>query len=148
MAGIEGWEWVAALRRSPWGYGGVNAAHILGIALLIGSIVNVDLRIVGIWRGDRWREGMAESLPVARAGFALAAVTGAVLFAVGASRYAALTPFLLKMALLVLALLNVAAFHGMLRRTGERTAALRLSAAMSLLLWIGVLASGRAIGFV
>ena len=90
---------------------------------------------------------MAEALPVARAGFALAVVTGVLLFAVRASRYVTMTPFLLKMGLLVLALANVVAFHRMLRRAGDRTVALRLSALASLTLWIGVLASGRAIGF-
>ncbi len=135
------------LRRSLWGYGALNAAHILAIGILLGSIVNVDLRIMGLWRGDRWREGMAEALPLARAGFVLAVLTGGALFAVRASRYVTMTPFLLKMGLLVLALANVVVFHWMLRRLGERGMGLRLSAAASLTLWIGILASGRAIGF-
>ncbi len=147
LAAIEGWDWVVALRRSLWGYGALNAAHIASIGLLLGSIINVDLRMTGLWRGDRWREGLREALPLAKAGFVLAVITGTLLFAVRAGRYVDMTPFRLKMGLLALALANIWLFHKRFHTDDIRTAAMRVSALASLLLWLGILAAGRAIGF-
>lgn len=146
METIEGLEAVIWLRRSVWGYATVNGFHILGIALLVGSIINVDLRLIGLWRADRWREAMADVLPVAQFGFGLAIVTGIMLFSVRASRYLENSAFLLKLALLAAALANIVMFHRLLKRD-SRTPAMRVSAAVSLCLWLGILGSGRAIGF-
>ena len=48
------------LKASRWTYPAVNAGHLLGIALLVGAVVPMDLRLIGIWRGEvpigrRWR---------------------------------------------------------------------------------------------
>lgn len=111
LTGIEALEPVVWLRRSAWGYAAVNGAHIFGIALLVGSIINVDLRILGVWRSARWREGLTNLLPVARAGFVLALLTGLTLFSVRAGKYVENPAFLLKMGLLALALVNIVLFH-------------------------------------
>lgn len=144
---IENLEIVQLIRSSRVLYGATNGAHILGLALLVGTIINVDLRIIGIWRGESWRAAMRDSLPLAWVGFALAAITGALLASVKLSRYLDNPAFLLKMGLLALALLNIALFHYVLKKS-ERTVRMRLSAALSLTLWISILGAGRAIGFV
>ena len=174
LTGIEAFEPVVWLRRSAWGYAAVNGTHILGIALLVGSIIHVDLRLLGLWRGARWREGLTNILPIARAGFVLAVLTGLMLFSVRAGKYVENPAFLLKMGLLVLVLVNVVLFHRVFlakalgprpvngdpfrspkdpsgdarRLNAEITSAMRLSALASLMLWIAILGAGRAIGFV
>lgn len=147
LAFIESLDAVIWLRRSVWGYAGVNALHILGIALLVGSIVNVDLRLSGLWRGERWREAVADTLPVARLGFGIAVATGAMLFSVRAGKYIENPAFILKMVTLGVALANVVLYHAILETT-ERTVAMRASALASLILWIAVLVFGRAVAFV
>lgn len=147
VARIEALDAVVWLRRSVWGYAVVNGTHILGIAMLVGSMINVDLRMTGLWRGEHWREGMRQSLPVARAGFAVAVVTGLLLFSVRAGRYLENPAFLVKMAVLTAAMMNVVLFYTIFFRE-ERTLAMRLAGLVSLIAWITVLAAGRAIGFV
>ena len=70
------------LRGSFWVYPLVNAAHILGIALLIGAIVPFDLRLMGVIRRGRIRNLANILVPTAAAGLALAAVSGTALFIV------------------------------------------------------------------
>ena len=152
-------EWLEALppaawlRRATFAYPLVNAAHILGIGLILGAILPLDLRLMGAFR--------AAPLPVigpflsrvAAAGVALALVTGALLFVVKPAEYLANPAFLAKLGLLALALGNVALVHLGAGWDGAVTGrgvspALRLSAAASMLLWLGALVAGRWIGFV
>lgn len=142
----------AWLRRSTFAYPLVNAAHILGIGLILGAILPLDLRLMGAFR--------AAPLPAlgpflsraAAVGVALALVTGLLLFLVKPADYLANPAFLAKLGLLALALANVALIHlgpGWRRATTERgvSRALRLSAVASMLLWLGALVAGRWIGF-
>jgi len=145
---------VEALRRSRWVYPFVNAGHIVGVALLFGSIVPLDLRLLGVWR--RLPVGlMARTLlPVAITGLVLAVSTGALLFSVSAVRYAGLTLFQIKLLLILGALTNVlllhattawgAHHHGELPGTTPR---LQLAAGLSLGLWLAVIVAGRMLGY-
>jgi hypothetical protein len=152
---IEAFPLAAWLRQSVWAYPIVNTLHILGVALLIGSVVALDLRLLGLWR----RAGVAALArvlaPLSFAGFALAACMGVLLFIVRAADYAPLWLFQVKMALLVLALANAMI---LLRSAAWRRLAgpgsdeyvpprLRLLAALSLLLWLGVMTFGRLVGY-
>lgn len=151
-------DWLEALPLAAWlrrptpAYPLVNAAHILGIGLILGAILPLDLRLMGVFR--------AAPLPVigpflsraAAVGVALALVTGSLLFIVKPAEYLANPAFLAKLGLLALALANVARIHlgaGWRRAVTGRgvTPALRLSAAASMLLWLGALVAGRWIGF-
>ena len=159
MAGCGPTEWllwleslppVAALRGSIVMYPVVNALHIIGIGLLIGTITAVDLRVIGLWQAGRWRQGLDELLPLARWGFTLAVASGALLFSIRATEYIVNPALQLKLGLIALALLNVIIFHALRRH--HATAAipsrgLRLSAALSLTLWLAGVFAGRAIGF-
>jgi hypothetical protein len=143
LAALEAWGPVAALRLSRWTYPAVSALHILGIALLVGAILPIDLRLLGLSRRGPDAAALATALvPVAAAGLALAAVTGAMLFAVSAREYAANPAFLAKLGLVALGALNALAF----RRTGRGRRA--LAGAISLMAWLAALAAGRLIAFV
>ena len=135
------------LRNSVWLYPAVETLHIVGFAVLVGSIVTFDL---GVLRSSRTANLAAWSravLPVARAGFALAVPMGLLLFTVEATAYAANPAFRLKLVLLALAIANVAVFHVLARGVLLPTPALRVSAALSLVVWLGVLGCGGMIAY-
>lgn len=149
LAGLEGSAAAAALRGSTWAYPLVNAAHILGIALLIGAIVPFDLRLIGLWRGIAVETLGRVLVPAAAAGLGLAAGAGMLLFIVKAQDYAASPLFRAKMAMLALGLVNVSLFHvlGRVAPGPLSVAARRLSGALSLALWPAVLVLGRLVGY-
>ncbi|KGD86846.1 membrane protein [Achromobacter sp. RTa] len=140
------------LRRSGTLYLLVNAAHIGSIGLLIGSIVPLDLRLLGLLKPGP----LAVLAPVlartAAAGLGLAVLTGAVLFSVQPMEYLGNRAFLVKMGLLAAAALNAWAVRrgqawARVLDQGKAGAALRAQAGASLLLWLGCLVAGRWIGF-
>jgi hypothetical protein len=146
FAALEATQIASHLRVSRWTYPLVNAGHVLGIALLIGAVAPLDLRLIGLWRHIPLASVAAVVRPVAATGLVLALATGALLFATGATEYAAMQLFWFKLALVAAALVNVA-FHG---GPGILTAPplqQRLAGAASLGLWIGVLLCGRMLGY-
>lgn len=146
-AALEATALATHLRGSRWTYPLVNAGHILGIALLVGSVVPLDLRLLGLWRSIP-RETVERLLvPVAAAGLAVAATTGVLLFLVQARDYAALGLFQAKLALIGLATLNALAAVGLRRRGGSDRVMVGL-AAVSLLCWPAALVAGRMLGYV
>lgn len=134
---LEATGLAAALRRSRWVYPLVNSGHILGIALLLGTVIPMDWAILR-HRAEPALRGFAIL------GLALAAFCGVLLFSAQATDYVANTWFRLKFALLTLALLNAGLFLGLdAWRTGLR----RLTAGLSLLLWPAVLICGRMVAY-
>lgn len=131
------------LRGSTYTYPLVNALHIIGIALLFGGIAPLDLRLLGVWRSVPLAPLLRVCRQIAALGLVLAVSMGFLLFAARATEYAAKPAFLLKMALLALALANIALAERALARGGG----LRLSAALSLALWLAVILAGRAIAY-
>jgi len=147
--------WAAAIRENDDAFPWVECAHVLAISLVVGSISVLDLRLLGLaWRDRRVGRVMRDLLPITWCAFAVAVVSGFLLFASNAPTYAR-NPFLqLKMSLLLLAGVNMAAFHLWARRnlseweSGPRTPfRARLAGAVSLLVWVSIVAAGRWIGF-
>lgn len=144
-----------SLRQSVWLYPLVEITHILGFALLVGSILAFDLRLIGVRAPLLPTDALARLLlPVAVTGFALAVPTGLLLFTTEATALAGNPAFLAKLVLIGLALLNILAFHGLAgRRMAEWSLAdrpppgARFAGAASLALWVGVLACGRLIAY-
>ena len=149
LAAVEGWAVAEYLRHARWDYAAVNAAHILGIALLVGAVLPLDLRLLGLWRGVN-RALLARVLvPVAAFGLVLAVLMGVLLFSVRAGEYAGLGVFRAKMALMALGALGAVLLHrkhGLMLETAPDSA-LRGHAVLSLCCWLGVLGCGRAIAF-
>ena len=147
LGALEDWPPVAALRASAIAYPLVNTLHIVGIALLFGAIVPLDLRLAG-WRADALPVDRAARLllPIAKAGLILAATAGLLLFATAARDYAASPLFRAKMVVLALAVTNAL----LLRRAawrGTRTRRTRAAGVLSILLWLTVILLGRFVGY-
>jgi hypothetical protein len=155
MAAVEGTGLARALRDSVWVYPFVNAGHILGIALLVGSIVPLDLRLLGAWRSIPLASLWHVLTRTAAAGLLLAATFGLLLFATRATEYIASGFFIAKMAVVALATANAvslrlfrpATFSAEAFRTGAPPRRLRIAAGMSLLGWLTALTLGRLVGY-
>lgn len=143
------------LRDSVWVYPLVNTGHIAGIALLVGSIIPLDLRLLGAWRsvplGPLWHV-----LPrTAAAGLVLAITFGLLLFATRATEYVASGFFLAKMAVVAIATANALSLHLLDSRlpphesaaTGSPPRRIRIAAGVSLAGWLTALTLGRLVGY-
>lgn len=136
------------LRFSRWTYPLVNFGHILGIALLVGSIVPLDLRLMGVWPTVARRDLERVLVPVAAVGLTLAVVMGLLLFSVQARDYAGLRVFQAKMVLIVLGTLNALGAEVRRRRAAPLPALDAAMAGVSLVCWIAALLAGRLLGYV
>jgi hypothetical protein len=148
LAALERAPWITGLRDSYLAYPLVNTLHIIGIALLFGAIVPLDLRLIG-WRREAGPVDRLESLllPVAIAGLVIAIPAGFLLFATDARAYAASPLFRVKMLLIAAALANalwLRSNYACGARPGRRVA---LAAAASVLLWLAVIVVGRLLGY-
>lgn len=150
LEALRAWPGAAWLRGSGTAYLFVNAAHILGLALTLGAVLPLDLRLLGLARRAPLDILAPFLIRCAATGLVLAILTGLWLFSVKPSDYLGNAAFLWKLGLLILAVLNIALQHGNPAFAGgriARTLRTRLHAAMSLLLWLGVLLAGRWVGF-
>lgn len=143
---------VQALKTSFFAYPIVNALHIAAVGALLTSVVLMDLRLLGAF-GDLPGQAFVRLMRrVALAAFGLAVATGAAMFAVRASDYAANPLYWAKMALIMLAGLNFLAFSALERRRQHASEPLsaidQLSVVISLVVWPSVLLVGRFLGFV
>ena len=143
LGSIEQLALIKALKTSFFAYPIVNALHILAIGALVSSVLLMDLRVIGVIRSVDEKPFVRLLRRVALGAFGVAVVTGALMFAVRATEYAAMPVFWLKMGLIGLAGVNFAAFS-LLRRQGAR----RVLAGVSIVLWPTVLLAGRFLGFV
>lgn len=139
-----------------WTYGLLNLAHILGISTLFGSIVVLDLKLMGLWRSIPTANLIRPTVPLAVVGFILAVSSGVMMFSFNATDYHG-NPFLyLKLPVIVIGLINIAIVQ---RLTAWRRAAagadlapverktLAICGALSLLIWLTVISCGRMIGY-
>ena len=135
----------------PW----IESIHVLAVVLVIGTISVVDLRLLCIASVRRpVSQVLHDVLPLTWGAFALAALSGALLFSSNATTYAGNFFFRGKLVLLCLAGLNMAGFHLLGSRdvaqweSSSRTpAAAKLAGAVSLAIWISVVVFGRWTGF-
>jgi hypothetical protein len=143
-AAIEATSLAQFLKRSALVYPLVNAGHVAGMGLLFGSVVALDLRLLGLGVGLPLRAMLRFLRGIAVAGLVLAICTGALLFVTQAGDYLDSPVFRVKMALLGVALALVA-LHW--RVEGMSEARQQIAAGLSLILWCAVLIAGRMIAY-
>jgi uncharacterized membrane protein len=147
---------ISAYIGESWLFPFLESIHVLSATFLVGSIVMVDLRLLGLAARDQPVSRITkEIVPWTLGACALSVLTGFGMFMTQASRYVDNRPFQIKMALLVLAGLNMVVFHRVTVRgiarwdtAGVATAMARLAGASSLLCWTGIILAGRWIGHV
>ena len=133
----------------------VESTHVLTLALFVGTAVMMDLRLVGVaFRGVPVSAFTGRLLPWTRFGFAIMVFTGLLLFYSSPLRYYHNLFFRIKAVLLIVAGLNVWLFHSRIHRTVHEWGdafraprAARMAGVVSLLVWTGVVFSGRLIAY-
>ena len=139
----------------PWTYGMVNLCHILGIGLLFGAVVILDLRLLGVWRGTPLTALADAAAPVAACGFLLAATSGVGLLATKATEYIG-NPFLyIKFPAIAVGLVNALvlnlspAWQARRRRelSPREDRQLAWMGGMSLACWLTAISAGRLIAY-
>jgi hypothetical protein len=145
----------AAMQDSLWPYPAVETVHLLGLATLVGCAAAFDLRLRGVSRHLPARATARHLLWCARGGFAVAAVSGFLLFTSDPVALAANPAFRWKLALIAVAGLNALRFHLGPFRTADdwdqgalapRSA--RVAAVVSLGAWAAAVTAGRLIAYV
>lgn len=134
------------LAAHPWAYPALEAVHIVGIALLVGNLVLLELRVWGAARELPVSALARLSLSLALCGFGVIALTGLAMFSAQPGELLANRAFVIKMALVSLAGLNAAMFHardGLARLDGVA----RAQTVLSLGLWLAVIICGRWIAY-
>jgi len=142
------------IRDSLYWFPTLEAVHVVALSLVFGTILIVDLRVLGVASTRRlFRRVSGEALRWTWLAFAVAVVTGALMFASNALVYFDNLSFRIKMVLIVLAGLNMLVFHwtegdsGSWHRSVRVPTLSKLCAVASILLWVGVIGAGRTIGF-
>jgi hypothetical protein len=147
-----------AMRQWLWLYPSVEIVHVVGIALLFGSIAVLDLRLLGLSRSIPVKKLAGHVLPWTAGSFLLIVPSGLMMFVAHASDFIASPVFVVKMCLIMAAGINAALFHAVTFRTADvwdseemrklpPPPSARLAGALSLLLWISVIACGRLLAY-
>ena len=135
----------------PW----IEAFHVLGVTLVFGSIVLVDLRLLNVGFRDREiNQFCSQYLSITWIAFLLSLVTGGLLFISNALSYANNSNFLFKICLLICAGINMSIFQHLYGKklshwkvSNELPVMAKVGATCSILIWTGVIIFGRLIGF-
>jgi cytochrome c556 len=155
LQSLENTSLASGIRDSLYIFPFLESIHVMALSVVFGTIIIVDLRLLGFASTHRPFGRMSkELLRITWGAFVVAALTGALMFITNARVYASNIPFLLKMGLLALAGINMAAFH----LTAGKTVHLwenapsapgigKVTATVSLTLWIAIVFAGRVIGF-
>ena len=154
LLGLEQSGFATWVRESPslWAYPTILFFHTAGLALLVGVNTAVDLRILG-FAPSLPLAPMQKYLPLMWAGFWVNAVSGAALLMADATTKAVNPVFLIKLVLIGLAVVNIAAINRRVFKSGISDRAIlpmnvRVLAVTSLLLWIGAITTGRLMAYI
>jgi hypothetical protein len=140
----------AAIRGSTWVFAFIEVFHLLGLTLLLGTVVLVDLRLCGYGlRRQSMAEVASDALPWMLVGMAVTMGSGSLLFVSEAMKCYGSPPFFVKMGFLFTALLFTFTLHRKLTKRDAPPPPVwgKVAAGLSLFLWFGVGLAGRAIAF-
>jgi len=152
---VDGTDWSELMRQSAWLFHAFDTIHTLGIVLVAGAIMIVDLRLLGLGlRSVPVTDLVSRVVPLTRWGFGLMIVSGVLLFSSEAVKMYYSPAFRIKLILLALVGVNALVFRRMIYRdvanwdgasVVPREA--RLAGLLSLVFWIAIIAAGRAIAY-
>jgi hypothetical protein len=149
-------SWLSNSIRDTLWFPAIETVHLFGIVILLSTMLAIDLRLMGLWL-QRWPVSvlMERLLPWSWTAFGVMVLTGSGLFISDPMRFFYNNAFRVKMLLIVLAGLNALTFQFTAFRgisdwdVKTRTPiAAKIAGLVSLLVWFGVVAAGRWIGFV
>jgi hypothetical protein len=153
---IESSAFSSTIASSEWMFPTIETIHVIAIVTVIGAIAMMDMRLLGLASANRTVRALADdTLPVTWTAFALAVVTGLLLFVSKATSYMVNPYFLWKFAFMAAAGINMAVFHRYVAKGMDDWGApghavplnAKLAGSLSLALWIAIPFCGRVIGF-
>ena len=157
---LEFWESIetsaigAYVKESIWAYPALETMHIIGLGLVFGSIIAFDLRVLGLHKDLPLARLAQHLLPWVWTGFVLNATSGVLLFTSDAVDFSTNPALQWKLGLIGLAGLNALVFQLRIKpgaapwdRDAPAPAAARLSAALSIILWVAIIIAGRMIAY-
>jgi hypothetical protein len=157
MSLLELFQWLeyssllVAMRSSPWLFPVIATIHLLGLAVLGGAVLVVDLRLLGLGLSRQPPAQLArDAQPLLLGSLVIMLLTGLLLFMCFATKYYYLTAFWVKLASLFLAVVFTFTIRRRVVTAGETTLRAmwsRPTALVSVSLWASVLLTGRLIGF-
>jgi uncharacterized membrane protein len=147
LAAVQQSGYGALVRQSVFLYPLANVLHVLAVLVFFASVAVMDLRLLGVLKGMPVEAVIARLRPLAIAALVVVVVTGITLFVPEAVAIARNPAFQLKLAAILLGLVNVLINTRTLRRAGEGAALVRATAGVSLAVWLAVAACGRLIAY-
>ena len=154
LDGIEASRLAVHIRQSLWLYPALEIVHILGITVLVGAAFMFDLRLLGFGKSLPLAGLANHLLPWSQRGLWFIVPSGILLFSTNAKALGTDPTFWLKMSLLLIAGLNVLIFHRVIYRSadqsrwqGEVRFPAKISALVSIAVWITIIACGRLLAY-
>lgn len=151
------WEWLEGTSVALWvgesslAYPLMLSLHAIGLAIIVGIFVILDLRLLGSFKTIRV-EAFLPLMKLAWVGFIINAISGLFLFSSQASIFVTSTPFLLKIAMIVVGVVLAAVIQAKLRQSAASKTPLSGStvilAIASISAWLGAIVTGRLIAYV
>lgn len=136
-----------AIRESAWAFPLLEIVHIAAFAAMIGTVLTVEMRVLGLQQTVPLRELGRLGIKIALSAFVVIGLSGSLLLLTDPLGYIANRAFAVKLGLIALAAINMVVFH--LRGSLAQPDGLaRAQAVLSLLLWLGVISAGRLIAYV
>jgi len=155
-AALENSSLGSTIASNEWMFPTIETVHVISIVTVIGVIAVMDLRLLGLTSGSKSIAAMErDTLPLTWGAFALAVVTGTLLFISKAQSYTVNPYFIWKLLFMALAGVNMLVFHRRFSKGIELWGApggaiplnAKFSATLSLLLWMVIPFCGRIVGF-
>ena len=152
---LQGWPLAVFIHKKPWAFTTIEVVHVFAISLVIGTIMIVDLRLLGIASTKRpFAELSRQVLPFTWAAFVVAVIAGLLLFISRAADYFGSPVYWVKMLLIVLAGINMMIFEFITVRDVQKwninstpPPPARLAGGISITCWVLVAVLGRLIAF-
>jgi hypothetical protein len=146
LLAFEKLPFIAWLKSNALVYPALETIHIVGIALVLGLMIIVDSRLLGLQRKLDLTVVKSVLLPWVLVGFSICAITGLLMFASRASDLIANRAFVIKLILLMLAGTNAGILHSR-GKLDEFNIMTKIQALVSLLIWLAVVTAGRWIAY-
>lgn len=138
--------------ESLWAYPFMLSLHVVGLAIVVGIFSMLDLRLMGLFGGIR-TSSFLSMFKLAWVGFIVNAVSGAALFTSQAVTFISSTPFLLKIGFVFCGAISAAIIQAKLRACSDEAGedavgnSTKVIAAVSFMIWIGAIVTGRLIAY-
>ena len=150
---LEGTSVAIWVGESLWGYPFMLGLHVIGLAIVVGTFVMRDLRLLGLFDGILY-ESLDSLRKLGWTGFLINALSGCFLFSSQATTFIHSTPFLLKISMIFVAAIFAALIQNKLRddavqwdSEGRAAGSVRTFAMISTAMWMGAIIAGRLVAY-